>query len=82
MNMRCLMGIMTVMIVLIVLVLFDWLNARVWILEGLSALQQGVEVLAEWGDTLQGQAAQTEGVMEQAEEIVDTLKPAVEKISE
>ncbi len=80
--MRCLLGVLFVVVVLVVMVMFDWLNAREWVMDGLSGLQQGVEVLAEWGDALQGGVEKTGEVVEQAGEAVDATRATVEKIQQ
>ena len=80
--MRCVTGIVVFVLALAILVMFDWLNAREWVMDGLDGLQYGVEVLSEWGDTLQGKAEKTQAVLDQAQEAVEASKAVVEKIEE
>ncbi len=80
--MRCLFGLIWILIAVAVLILFDWLNARVVAMDVLGMLQYSVEVLAEWGDQLKSAMGFGQEAAEEVKSAVEKAKAAVEKISE
>ncbi len=80
--MRCLFGLIWILIAVAVLILFDWLDARAVAMDVLGMLQYSVEVLAEWGDQLKSALGVSQEATEDVKSAVEKAKAAVEKISE
>ncbi len=80
--MRCVWGIVLMVLVLVAFILFDWFDARDHIHDALSGLQDAVDVLSDWGDRLQAALGMAQDTGASAHEVMEKARATVEKLTD
>ncbi len=80
--MRCVWGVVLIILTIVAFILFDWFDAREYVHDALSGLQYAVDVLSDWGDRLQDALGMAQDTGDTAREAVEKARATVEKLSD